>query len=274
MFFQSNKIILLGKNGMLGQMVNHFFRKNGFEVIEIDERYEYGDKNGLIQKIKKENEGWIVNCIGKIKQKTENPSDLFLSNTLLPIELIHLINEYDRYFLIQPSTDCVFDGKDTKPYTTKDFTNAKDYYGRSKILAEVALEGNKNSLIIRTSIIGPDKSNNAKGLLAWFLSTHQQELQGYTNHYWNGLTTLEWCKQLSNIINSFYQNEKNLLQLGSQKIYTKYEMLVLFNSFFKLDKKILPFKAEHTINRALVPNIECPNLEEMLSELVDYPFYK
>ena len=272
--FKSKKIILLGKNGMLGQMVNVFFRELEFEVIEVNERYEYGDKNGVIQRIKKEKEGWIINCIGKIKQKTENPNDLFLSNTLLPIELAHLLKESDRYFLIQPSTDCVFSGKSTKPYTSNDFTDAQDYYGKSKILAETALEGKKNSLILRTSIIGPDKSNNAKGLLAWFLSTPDQELQGYKNHYWNGITTLEWCKQLNNIMNNLCQHKNNLIHLGSKKIYRKHEMLDLFNLHFKLNKKISPVTVEHTINRALVPDIECPSLEEMLLELSSYPFHK
>ena len=51
----------------------------------------------------------------------------------------------------------------------------------------------KNSLTIRTSIIGPEIRTTKTGLFNWFLNT-ENKLYGYTNVIWSGLTTLELSK--------------------------------------------------------------------------------
>lgn len=252
---------------MLGQMVSFYFSKKGFEILKISERYTNDIDNNFIKSIKEAGEGWIINCVGKIKQKTQNPFELYWSNSILPLEIITNISS--NQFLIHPSTDCVFDGTSIQPYDILDNPNAMDDYGKSKYFGECVLRDKINALVIRVSIIGLDKNENPKGLLGWFLNQDDNsELNGFINHLWNGITTLEWCKQVENIMENMEQySKRNIIQLGTKEIYTKYEMLKLFNVVFNKNHIIHEYKTSEGINRCLNPEIVCKNLYEQLQEL-------
>lgn len=63
--------------------------------------------------------------------------------------------------LLQVSTDYVFKGNGSVPYTTTDTTDPVNYYGYTKWLGEqLAIENNPRSLIIRTSWLYSSVGNN------------------------------------------------------------------------------------------------------------------
>jgi len=65
------------------------------------------------------------------------------------------------------STDYVFDGNGTEPYTTQQPTNPVNYYGFTKNMGEkLALENNENTIVIRTSwVYAPHGNNFVKTML-------------------------------------------------------------------------------------------------------------
>lgn len=252
---------------MLGQMVKMYFESEYYSVYTIDERFEYENIQKFINTINSINDGIVINCIGRIKQKSEEISDLMWSNAILPLELSRSLKP--SHFLIHPSTDCVFSGVKETHYSLSDKHDAYDSYGWSKSLGETAVSQRNNSLVIRVSIIGPDDNSN-KGLLSWFLNLPENsKINGFTNHYWNGITTLEWCKQVDKLIktDAIHSQFNNVIQLGTEKTYTKNEMLILFQIAFNTNHLIIPFCAETTINRCLSPQILSNNLNVQLEEL-------
>lgn len=267
-----NRIIILGSKGMLGQMVKCFFNKEGYKVIEYNKRFDENSIHNYFDEINVFENSVVINCIGKIKQKSDSTYDLLLSNTIFPLELSRSLKE--GHLLIHPSTDCVFDGISEIPYLIKDKHTANDIYGISKSLGEQSLMSRSNTLILRVSIIGPD-INSSKGLLSWFLNnTSNSELQGFTNHLWNGITTLEWCEKLifflkdPKLLNGLL--DRKIIHLGTEEIYSKYEMLLLFNMIFKKNFTILPFQAPNYINRCLKPDFISKSLEKQLKRLKSY----
>lgn len=262
--------LVLGHKGMLGQMVMQYFADKA-ELHTIDYRFAENEKWTFLNTLKKFPNAIIINCIGKIKQKTDNENELLWANALLPLALTeHLL---DSQTLIHPSTDCVFDGLQGSAYSLTQTPTARDAYGWSKRLGETALKNRKNTLILRVSIIGPDNSGNNKGLLAWFLSNAaQSRLRGFTNHYWNGITTLEWCKQLEKFLkfNDFEQQNCRIEQMGTKQSYSKYEMLLLFQKIFNTRLIIEPFETPQRIDRRLQPTVVAPPLEQQLSELKQF----
>jgi dTDP-4-dehydrorhamnose reductase len=171
--------------------------------------------------------------------------------------------------LIHPSSDCVFNGienrtediksdRDTPPYSECHLPNENGTYGMSKYLGETNLAGN---LTIRSSIIGHEV-NNCKNLLDWFLQQNNR-VDGYTQVFWNGITTLTWAKIALRIIQkSLYMNRK-IIQVASPQIVSKYELLSLFAEVY--DKKILidPIEEPKT-NKTLVVSA---NIEEIINTL-------
>ena len=264
----NKKIIILGSKGMLGQMVKSYFTTKGFQIIEFDTRFTENNFNEYLNELNSFEDSFVINCIGRIKQKSEESSDLLWANSILPLALARFLKS--SHILIHPSTDCVFDGLTDKPYNFSDFHSASDVYGWSKSLGETAVNNMANSLIVRVSIIGPDNNSN-KGLLSWFLNSKPGSiLNGYTNHFWNGITTLEWCIKIHEIIiDETILNQlmkQGLIQLGTKKAYTKYEMLNLFNKIFQKDFEIKPMESKYT-NRCLLSLIESKPLENQLNEL-------
>jgi dTDP-4-dehydrorhamnose reductase len=265
------KIIILGPNGMLGQMVLRYFSVKGYEVIPLTKRYSYELREDFMKEIKSQQQGIVVNCIGKIKQKETTNSQLYELNSVLPLDLISTLG--DSFKLIQPSTDCVFDGLKGDLYTKDDLPNASDSYGWSKFLGENAISNKENCIIIRVSIIGPDKNNNPKGLLGWFLSHPSgSNINGYTNHYWNGITTLEWCKQVENLISDNINFDGRIIQLESPGKFSKYDLLNITNQIFNTQYKINKFETTISIDRRLKGDIVVTPIETQLSELLRFNF--
>ena len=267
-----NNIIILGSNGMLGQMVKRYFSQKGFQITAFDHRFNEDTIEDYVNKLNVFESSIIINCIGRIKQKSDSAYDLFLSNALLPLELSRSLKP--QHLLIHPSTDCVFDGNTDSHYLSFQKHSAKDIYGISKSLGETAVMSRSNSLVIRVSIIGPDK-NSDKGLLSWFLNNKRNsELNGYNNHLWNGITTLEWCEKLLTLLqNESLLNEllkRKLIQLGTDEIYTKYDMLCIFNRLFSKNYTINSCESDTSINRCLKPEIISPALEVQLTRLNNY----
>ncbi len=264
-------IIVLGHKGMLGQMVLKYFKKKVKKVITLDTYFNYNNRFKFIEEIKKHNNSIVINCIGKIKQKTDNNDEIVFSNTILPIELTNTL--FPNQILIHPSTDCIFDGKIKTEYPKNHIANAEDTYGWSKQMAESVLLNRNNTIIFRVSFIGLDNSENPKGLLSWFLSNSpNSKLKGFTNHFWNGITSLEFChqieKELLNIKNDKFASK--LIQTGTKEYYSKYDMLLLFQNIFNTKYIIEPFETETPINRKLIPDFYCKPLREQLIELKNF----
>jgi dTDP-4-dehydrorhamnose reductase len=264
------QILIIGHNGMLGQMAKAYFEQQGHDVITTSLYFKEDNYNEWSVFIQSYPEAVILNCIGRIKQKTNDIHDLLWANAILPLQLANLLQS--KQFLIHPSTDCVFEGDKGSPYLISDLSDAKDAYGWSKRLGEVALLNQRNAIVVRVSIIGTDHSETPKGLLGWFLNQPQGAvLNGFINHLWNGITTLEWCKQVEQILqNSSPYRDIFMLQLGTEKLHSKYDMLLLFQKVFLTNYTINKTETSVAVDRTMLPTRLCKSLEEQLIELKEF----
>jgi len=260
-------IIVLGSRGMLGQMVFAYFSSfSKYNVIKYDGYFTQDNFSEWGSFLRDFPEAVVINCVGRIKQKSNDPIEMSWSNSLLPLVLSSSL--LSTNYLIHASTDCVFSGKKGEPYLSSDMSDSQDIYGWSKRMGEIALLNRPNALIVRVSIIGPNKSSSASDLLSWFLGNPPgSQLKGYENHLWNGITTLEWAKKIEEIINERKLN--GIIQLGTEKYYSKYDMLLLFNKCFKKNFIIDRYHHAESIDRRLKPDIVCDSLEFQIAELIE-----
>jgi dTDP-4-dehydrorhamnose reductase len=164
--------------------------------------------------------------------------------------------------LIHASTDCVFSGRHGR-YRVDDERDAKDVYGLSKILGE-QIAANGRCTVIRCSVVGPEV-NGSYGLMGWFLRQHGA-VEGYLNHLWNGITTLEWAKVCSEVISGQYGQYAAILQPGIEPSLSKCELLGLIRRVWE-KIEIKPVNAPESINRTLVPTSLRRPFCEQLTEL-------
>jgi len=267
----AERIVVLGSKGMLGQAAVKFFGEN-YDVIAFNDRYVPSNRSKYIDALIELNPSVIVNCVGKIKQKTSKFEDLFIANTLLPLDLNGLP---DNILIIHPSTDCVFSGAGADPYGLFSSPNADDDYGLSKIYGELSAHRRKATFIIRTSIIGFTAKNESGGLLDWFMRQPSgASINGFTNHYWNGITTLEWCHIAESIILNSKAREtpkvSNFIQAGAKSAISKYELLVSANEVFKRNLKIIPIDTPEGVYRVLEPTVKIGSVRQQLEDYLEW----
>lgn len=209
----------------------------------------------------------IVNCIGAIPQKSYSHDDFKRINVLFPLELSVYCSERNIN-LIHVSTNCVFSGKKSE-YLESDIPDAEDVYGQTKRMGEPSY-----GLTIRCSIIGPER-HSFSGLMEWFLTNESNTISGYTDSYWNGLTTYE----LSIIILDRIQQHdipNRIIHYYSENTISKYDLLQELNNMFHKGKTIHP-KTNGMKFYTLSSDITLPrkNISLQLHELYTmYDMYK
>lgn len=272
MNLKESRMMVLGARGMLGQVVCRHFRGKVREFIPFAGRFRWADAGSTVRLLAQQDPDIVINCAGAIKQRTSSDGELYHANSLLPLELGALLPP--KTLLIHPSTDCVFSGRSESSYSSDRLADAEDAYGWSKYLGEEALLSRPLTLVPRVSIIGPDEREGGPGLLNWFLRQPDgASVKGFTNHLWNGITTLEWCHQIERRLRSgedFTLTRGTRLQLGTEAPITKCDLLAAIAASFGKCVTIVPHAAESEVNRVLVPDAVCPPIEHQLAELAQW----
>jgi dTDP-4-dehydrorhamnose reductase len=271
------KILIFGSTGMAGHMIyEHLVRRSDFLVANSSYRKLLNTKSILIDvrnvelvesTITEFEPNVIINCIGILKSESQTNSEMAIyANAYFP----HLLSKLAATTggrLIHISTDCVFSGAKGS-YRSIDPKDAQDLYGMSKALGEVI---NSNDLTIRTSIIGPEIKGNGEGLLHWFLNANDS-INGYTDSFWSGVTTLQLAKFIEISIDLRLYG---LIQYSSIKKISKYELLILLREYFNREElKIVPVTG-HSNDKSLLPSeqlesLVVPTYQLMCNELSNY----
>lgn len=275
------KILVLGAYGMLGHDV--FSYLDSLEesqvkgtVRKIDHQankslnisskdlflFDALDPTKIIEIIDAFKPDVIVNCIGDIVCR--NLKTCFFVNSYLPQYLSRLTYQRKIIF-IHVSSDGVFSGKKGN-YLDSDLPDPQDNYGFSKTSGEMLRGG----VVIRTSLIGENVIKPKKGLIDWMLSSGD-EVIGYTDRIWSGVTTLELAKNIRPLFHLSPQ-EFHIIQLSSRPI-SKYKLLEAINEVYGLRKKVFP-KHAGKIDRSLIPSPNFSVNKTIHSQLIEYRQFK
>ena len=287
------KVAVLGSTGMLGSMVTQVLQENldldvtGYSRSRegpggfLDALFPVSPRNTLF------GFSWVVNCIGLTKPMIqENDAGsvrrAIQVNSLFPHTLADLLDSRG-FKVIQIATDCVYSGA-TGRYVEESAHDATDVYGKTKSLGEVR---SNQVLHLRCSIIGPEPPGRKKFLLEWLRSQQKgAQVQGYTNHLWNGVTTLQFARICLGVI-------RNDLPVGRlqhvipDNDITKLDLLhALRKSYGREDIRVKPSEAVYSTDRTLRTEFldenrelweaagypQPPTMEQMVEEAAKYPF--
>ena len=158
------KILITGCNGQLGNEMQLLEKENpqhtyfNTDVAELD----ITDQKAIEMFVSENAIDGIVNCAAYTAvDKAEENQDLCMKlNATAPDYLAQAIEKRGGW-MIQISTDYVFDGTNHKPYTEADSVCPNSTYGRTKLAGEQAvMAGCKKSMIIRTAWLYSTFGNN------------------------------------------------------------------------------------------------------------------
>lgn len=285
----SNKIIVLGANGMAGHVLTLGLQedKNNYDIISVARQnsiinptvlLDISDFNSLESLINITDPDVIINCIGLLnKTAEENPDKAILINSYLP-HFLESITKDTHIKIIHISTDCVFSGKEGS-YTETSFKNGIGFYAQSKALGEI---DNKKDLTFRTSIIGPELNDKGIGLFHWF-SKQNVQINGYAHAFWSGVTTVELLNAIKIAIK---EDLTGLFHLVYCEKISKYELLNVLNNEFDREL-IINREDKYTVDKSLINtrtdfSFNVKGYKEMIQEMKYwieshkeiYPHYK
>ncbi len=257
------RVAVLGSTGMLGFALTRFLTNDSHEVWEFNRSgkpviagnsarvLDVTDEVSVDNFLTVKNFDFVINGIGLIKQLIKDDSEeqarlAYQINSDFP----SILNEYSRQTsipVIQIGTDCVYSGSSAKYDETCEF-DCSDIYGHSKTEGE---SRSKSLMTLRTSIVGHE-INSSFSLMDWFCNLEQNShIKGFTNHYWNGVTTLDFSRLVGGIIKSSTFESGTIHVVPADQV-SKYELLKEFQQAFeRTDIDIEPFDHDIPINRTL-----------------------
>lgn len=301
----NTKVVILGATGMLGSMVlNYFSADNSLSLVatarnrQLVDRLacklpvvdwkvldaEHCDVENVCEILMDSN--WAVNAIGVIKPyiHDENAPEVERAvkvNAIFPHVLAQAA-EKTSCRILQIATDCVYSGI-KGAYVESDKHDAWDIYGKTKSLGEVY---SPNVFHLRCSIIGPEPKAHVS-LLDWFLGQARgAKVNGFSNHKWNGISTLHFGKLCLGVIKSG-MNLPHLQHVVPTGMVTKDELLQVFGQEFgHKDITVARTNAKTAIDRTLVTenksmnqdlwraagHAEPPSVLEMVAELARFDY--
>lgn len=266
------KCLILGANGMAGHMISTYLLEKGYDVTTLTKSPYFVGKNivldvrdlSQLKPIIHQGFDVIVNAIGLLNSNVDDHlSDAVLINSYLP----HFLQDQTKNVktkIVHLSTDCVFSGL-TGSYKETSLKDGLSYYAITKNLGEIT--GSKD-LTIRTSIIGPDINPSGIGLFNWFMK-QTQPIKGYEKVIWTGVTTLTLAKAIEAAIQS---EVSGLYHLVNSETISKYDLLQLFNQYFKASSLLIAKDASYYCDKSLVCTREdlifdVPSYEQMIIEM-------
>lgn len=282
------KLLILGASGMIGSTLFRVISdKSDHQVFgsvrdaackeffpplhreRIISQIDLTQFDSLVNILELVNPDIVINCVGITKHiiSFEDPLTSIPINSILPHRLVRLCRLMGAR-LIHISTDCVFTGKKGN-YKERDFPDAVDIYGRSKILGEV---DSPHAITLRTSTIGHELQTKY-GLLEWFLS-QGGACKGFGGALFSGLPTVVLAQIIRDIV--IPRNELHgLYHVGAEPI-NKFELLGLIAECYQKDIEIIrddSFRIDRSLNSdrfRLATGYEPPSWPELIKLMHAY----
>lgn len=176
------KILVTGCNGQLGRAIRAEYAREDVEFINTDVMEQVGvtaldisDIEAVLALVRKTRPDVIINCAAHTNvDACEKEWDAaYRINAIGPRNLSIAATEVDAK-MIHVSTDYVFEGNGTRPYTEFDAPNPVSAYGKTKLEGELFVKAfSKKYFIFRTAWLYGDGKNFVKTMLR-LAETHDE----------------------------------------------------------------------------------------------------
>jgi dTDP-4-dehydrorhamnose reductase len=170
------RVLVTGANGLLGKSVTKFFQKDCEVAAFSRQELNIADLEAVKKIVKDFSPTVIINCaaMARVDACETDWSSAQAANIDGPKHLAQQAKAVGAA-LMHISTDYVFDGTKTTPYTINDEPNPISAYGRSKLLGEQAvIENTTDYFIVRVARLFGLGGSNFGSKIFDYLQTAKQ----------------------------------------------------------------------------------------------------
>ena len=262
------KILLLGKNGQLGQVLYQTLPQLGKVIATTREQINLENLQDISNQLKSIQPDIIINAAAytNVDQAEIEQEKTLVINAKAPAILAQYCKQ-QNIPLIHYSTDYVFDGKKQEPYLESDTPNPLNIYGKSKLLGEQAIQEHQGIyLIFRTSWVYSNEGHNFPNTILK-IAQSKKELK-IINDQWGVPTHVDQlskitCKCISQLIlNKQLSGLYHLTPKGKTNWY-EFASLVIENTPNPNKSIILPIQAKDYPSKTIRPKNSLLSTEKL-----------
>lgn len=255
------KILVLGGSGLVGSRFVDLYSGNyeisapshhDLDILNVEELGKY---------IKNSQAEVLINFTGftnvdEAEKEKDNPSGMaYKLNVLAVGNMAKICAEHGLHF-IHLSTDYVFDGTKSSPYTETDEPNPVNWYGRTKRLGEEEiLSINMDYTLVRPEMPFSSRFLKKSDIARTFLKMLEdnKEINGVSDQKITPIYVDDLVNALSKIVE---RKPKGIYHLASTDHTTPYDLAVMIADKFGLSKeniKPVPFEKYNETRNAKRP---------------------
>lgn len=236
------KILVTGARGMLGRALTKEL-SSGHQLIGIDiDDADITDESQIKEEIFKIKPDAVIHTAAYTDvDNSEKNKELTYRINAQGTENVARACKLSQSKLIFISTDFVFDGQKSAPYTEEDVPNPINAYGSAKLAGEKLIQSIwPNHLIIRTAwLYGPHGKNFVDTIIR--LSEKESELKIVNDQAGSPTYTIDLAKAINIILKKDITGILNITNSGS---CTWYEFAEKILSLKQINKKITPITSD------------------------------
>lgn len=225
------KILLLGSTGMAGSALKKSLELRGLSVVGVartnsDYNCDLSNESNLFHILNMHNYDSIINAAAlvNIDYCEENSLESWIINS----KLVSILANWSRQKnipLLHISTDHFYDYGDNNPHKEDDPICCINEYSRHKYAAEVFALTSKNSLILRTSILGSRASKKSLGLIEWAISNliNNQSIKLFYDA-WTSSIDVDTFAEIA--LKLFLDKKvRNIVNVAASEVYSKEQLI-------------------------------------------------
>lgn len=241
-----SKVLLLGSTGLLGQALIKEAKNRDIEIIGVartnaDINLDITDDEALSNLIKEINPDIVINTCAIVNHKLcDDDTELAYDVNARPSAVLaNLADELDFYY-IYISTDGYYNGDGDSKHATNDGICLLNEYARTKYAGECLTLTNKNSLVVRTNIVGFRGKENQPTFVEWAIEAlkNEEEMTLFDDYFTSSITVTQFSKALFDLLQ---KKPSDIINLASSEVSSKEkfikELALALNLSLKNTKK-------------------------------------
>ena len=272
-------VLLTGCDGQLGSEIkglsssfeefNFFFtNKSKLDITDINAVKNFV----LLNEIK-----IIINCAAyTMVEKAQFESELAKMVNHYAVANLAEVSKKNNIKLVHISTDYVFDGTKTKPYTEICQTNPLSIYGQTKLDGELSIIkiNPSNSLIIRTSWLYSNFGNNfVKKIIA--LSKINNDIRVVNDQFGSPTYAYDLAKTILTILPKINNKFVEIYHYSNSGFCSWFDFAKEILALKKIKTSIIPVKYsdfQYSVNRPVFSALENNKIKSSFD--IKIPFWK
>jgi dTDP-4-dehydrorhamnose reductase len=267
-----SEFVILGANGVLGSSLFKYLIADKHDVFRFTrENLDISDSESIRSVLRQHENATILNCIAFMPADKCEKDPLLskLANVDFVENLADNVEKNSHQRLIHFSSDFVFDGAQTKPYTVNDIPNPINVYGQHKFESELLVDSilEERGRVVRfASLVG--KSESEKTFIEKIIA---KAISGNTISVVSDLTiSIATTDLISKVVTRAFACESKIIHAVHKGKTTWYELartsLQIMNipgECGKANQSDYPTVAKRPSYSVLQPNLESMGIPEI-----------